>query len=1027
MNWQRRMKRVEATSSKRTSHVRGSAAGSVSPTPHGGLVRSHSFSAATIAAAAAAINDSPANGGSASSMLSSPHLTKHSSTISTTGSTRRGRTVHHRSMSNVVDWTPYNKRKNKPVAVVAPFTPHKPPQHSRQPSASLLPSFNLPTTRAAAAPVTHAFPTPATQQTSPLPPPTLYHRYLHLLHSLRHHNLSRTTRSLMYSTPYFTLCAIMCIFSLYAQDFNIAFFPPTADTTISVLLTIIFVLFCCDLIVSSVLRSGYFLSFFFVLDLIGTVSLILDISYMLPLDTQSLHDGSAGQHATQSGNLVRITRVARVFRIMQIMRVVRLLKFHSDMDVRKTHQQTHTTSGVNTSDKHTANKVGLQLSELIDKRVILMLLGLLIILPFFTVDMTNYGVSEQMGLNMLDAIITSPAAANTSDATTYLTTYESYHSNLIYLHISAASLTPVNLLDQYTDSLRATDYDTYTTGSGSMAVFNIKSQYFQSSLYTIILTTIIIVMFVLGSVLISKDVYFLVVAPLERMTSIIKKLAGTICFLTNNEHDDPVSRTSAGSDKGSKGGSEADEASDEDDDTARTRDGMPANETRVIEGIIEKLGAIFQVEPDATMPGPKALQRMAGSKHTEITTNTSVVSIQVVERPRLEIEDVGMEEGKVGEETDVSRYRELRSVEDGIAHAGVLSHFRLYLTANLLMENLLFYQEVERYRAIVQSHSHSLYSNFISSASSTQVNISAALHDTIKHRVLSPSAAMFDEAQAECVMLMKAHVRGFNESKYAQLYMRKKGGGTGVGEVMYKKKRGVAAGAAAVAAKAEHSASGGAGDSARSKRNSLQPASYVNEKIEEVDEENETESPPPPKRPALLVQQPIVQQTAALTIMQQRKANGRKGQLSVATLTAKELEEEMMALEKPGGESDALVRPGAGSSRKVDGKKEQPNKEREAETARAGEQLSARVMVEEKEPNRQSATTSANIVRIANQAMADLELPLSENDELDIAPSAAVPVVAVDVAASANEVKVDADVEEEVARLLDQPDADADS
>ena len=112
---------------------------------------------------------------------------------------------------------------------------------------------------------------------------------------------------------------------------------------------------------------------------------------------------------------------------------------------------------------------------------------------------------------------------------------------------------------------------------------------------------------------------------------------------------------------------------------------------------------------------------------------------------------------------------------------GVLSHFRLYLTANLLMENLLFYQEVERYRAILQSHSHSLYSNFISSASSTQVNISAALHDTIKHRVLSPSAAMFDEAQAECVMLMKAHVRGFNESKYAQLYMHKKGGGHGRG------------------------------------------------------------------------------------------------------------------------------------------------------------------------------------------------------------------------------------------------------
>ena len=63
----------------------------------------------------------------------------------------------------------------------------------------------------------------------------------------------------------------------------------------------------------------------------------------------------------------------------------------------------------------------------------------------------------------------------------------------------------------------------------------------------------------------------------------------------------------------------------------------------------------FRSSPTPPCPAPKALQRMAGSKHTEITTNTSVVSIQVVERPRVEIEDVGMEDGKAGEEVvDVS-------------------------------------------------------------------------------------------------------------------------------------------------------------------------------------------------------------------------------------------------------------------------------------------------------------------------------------------------------------------------------------
>ena len=1022
VNWQRRMNRVAATSTKRTSHVRGTV-GSASPTPQGsGLMRSHSFSAATIAAAAAALTDSPAptgSGGAAAALLSSPHLTKHASAA---GGGRRGRTVHHRSMSNVVDWTPYNKRKNKPVAVVAPFTPHKPPQHSRQPSATLLPSFNLPSTRAAA--VVHSFPSTAAATTPRIaspPPHTAWHRYLRLLHVLRHSEVARVLRGWMQTTTYFTLCAVMCIFSLYAQDFNIAFFPPTADTAIDALLTIIFVFFAVDLLLHALLRGGYALSFFFFLDLIGTLSLILDISYMLPLDTQSLHDGSAGQHATQSGNVIRITRVARIFRIMQIMRVVKLLKFGGEVDARKSHAATHTASGVNTSDRHTANKVGLQLSELIDKRVILMLLGLLIILPFFTVDTTNYGISEQMGLSMLDAVLASPAAANSSDALSYIASYENYHSNLIYLYVAPAALTLVDLRADYDGQLRASDYDAYTTASGSTAVFNIRAQYFQSALYTIILTTIIVVMFVLGSVLISKDVYFLVVAPLERMTSIIKKLAGTICFLTNSDHTEPVSRSGAGSDKGSRASSDGEGSSDEGGDGARTRDGMPANETRVIEGIIEKLGAIFQVEPDATMAGPKALQRMAGSKHTEITTNTSVVSIQVVERPRVEVEDVGMEEGKAGEEVDVSRYRELRSVEDGIANAGVLSHFRLYLTANLLMENLLFYQEVERYRAILQSHSHSLYANFISSASSTQVNISAALHDTIKQRVLCPSAAIFDEAQAECVMLMKAHVRGFCESKYAQLYMHKKGAGLGMGEVMYKKKRGAAGGAAAAAAKAELSATANASDSARSKRNSLQ--AHLENKLEEVDEEAEAETPPPHRRAPLVVQPPIVQQTAALNISQQRRANGRKSQLSVAALSVRELEDEMAALERPGGESDALVRPGATSARKGDAK--QPKKESEAAKPPSPAPTAAVPTTADSDgtaPKRQSVATSAEVVRIASQATADADLPQHDAGELD---EAAVGSGVAAEAVASSEAKVDSDVEEEVARLLDQPSAPA--
>ena len=746
VNWQRRMQKVETSSTRRTSFLQRQNSGIAQP--NSPLQRAQSFSTAIAAASSAALL--ALNGGSATptnnlgSYASSPHLKAGGGGGGSTSTGAKKSKPHHRSMSNVVDWTPYSKRKQRPTSI-PPFSPssNKPLPAQQSPPPNLVHS---------------ASPPPLPRPIASPRPPSPYTRYLGHLHRLRLTRPALSFRHFTHTTAYFSLCVLLTLFSLYAQDVNECWLPPSADLPISVLLTITLSLFSLDILLNSAVRPGYFLSFFFFLDVIGTLSLMLDIQFMLPLGLDSVQSSAPSQHLNQSGNALRVTRFVRLFRIMQVIRVVKLFKFHAEVEGR-------VGKGV-----ETANRVGLQLSELIDIRVISMLLGLIIILPFFTVDDSDYGLSEQMGLNVLEALILPAGipATTLNDTASFLSTYQLYHPSLLYLSFpTSPPYTPVSLSQS---GLRSQDVESYSAPNGSVAVFDISGQYYTASLYSLILTSIIIAMFMAGSVLVSKDVYFLVVAPLERMTSIIKKLAGTICFLTHDEED-------------------AAAASPHDGSGASITESV--NETRVIEGIIEKLATIFQVQPDTSMAGPKALQRMAGSKHTEITTTTSVVSIAVVERPRLDVEEVAEDVGgKVEKEVDTSKYRELNTVEDGMAHAGVLPHFRLYLTANLLMENLLFFQEVERYKAILCSHAHSLYANFVSASSSSQVNISASLHDRIKEQVAAPRATMFDEAQSECVMLMKAHVRGFAESKYAQLYLRKKARQAGSAEVMYKKKRG---------------------------------------------------------------------------------------------------------------------------------------------------------------------------------------------------------------------------------------------
>ena len=173
---------------------------------------------------------------------------------------------------------------------------------------------------------------PSHSEPVPAGPPSLYHRYLHLLWLVRVHPTGRAFRAFTHSSAYFTLCTLLTVFSLYAEDFNLCWLPPSADLPISVLLTICLSLFSLDILLSSLFRPGYFLSFFFTLDIVGTLSLILDISFMLPLDLNSLHDGSSSQHLNQSGNVLRVTRFVRLFRVMQVIRVVKLFKFHAEME-----------------------------------------------------------------------------------------------------------------------------------------------------------------------------------------------------------------------------------------------------------------------------------------------------------------------------------------------------------------------------------------------------------------------------------------------------------------------------------------------------------------------------------------------------------------------------------------------------------------------------------------------------------------------------------------------------------------------
>lgn len=88
------------------------------------------------------------------------------------------------------------------------------------------------------------------------------------------------------------------------------------------------ILFIAEIILSAISKQDYFLTFFFWLDVVSTISMIPDIGFIW-----NAMIGEGGARSAKSATSVaktsragRITRVIRVIRLIRLIRIVKLYK-----------------------------------------------------------------------------------------------------------------------------------------------------------------------------------------------------------------------------------------------------------------------------------------------------------------------------------------------------------------------------------------------------------------------------------------------------------------------------------------------------------------------------------------------------------------------------------------------------------------------------------------------------------------------------------------------------------------------------
>lgn len=336
------------------------------------------------------------------------------------------------------------------------------------------------------------------------------------------------------------------------------------------LLTIVTVLFVVEFAVLCSVDATYFLSFFFLMDIVGTLSVIFDISFLLGHDaTERVFLDDAG--AQSSFMLLRAARAARVGaragRLSRVLKFFRFLPFLSE----------------GTERVGMAKAISGQLSNLLATRVACITILLVIVIPLFDLLVFPYqDYSLQTWVDKLSVTLAAGHAQNFEKDLNQMVAFFDRYSYGPFTFCSgsakgdsfacdAAGVGPATVgwsPIQSSAPRRASELVAHT--DTFMVVFNMHSTIQVQAILSIVQTLFIVFIMVFASLALSSVVTALAVTPLEHMLQTVRHIATTVFKFSKDLQSEEV----------------------EDE----TYDVDSSNEMKLLEKVVQKLAIIADLQ-----------------------------------------------------------------------------------------------------------------------------------------------------------------------------------------------------------------------------------------------------------------------------------------------------------------------------------------------------------------------------------------------------------------------------------------------
>lgn len=188
------------------------------------------------------------------------------------------------------------------------------------------------------------------------------------------------------------------IYALCADDARLLTTDQPADNIFGVIALVCIVLFSVEIMLSCLGKPDYFLGFFFVLDIVSTATLVLDLPWVIN-DLAASSDQSAevkrGRSARIGAKAARFVRVLRLVRIFKLYKVMQERRERAQKDANNVGSRSSQSPGedegpmqVVSGEEHIndESRVGRKLSEMMTRRVIILVLTMLVGVQMLTVE-----------------------------------------------------------------------------------------------------------------------------------------------------------------------------------------------------------------------------------------------------------------------------------------------------------------------------------------------------------------------------------------------------------------------------------------------------------------------------------------------------------------------------------------------------------------------------------------------------------------------------------------------------------------